>query len=291
MARYRRAKKTSSGDPSATDSLMPELESDAMDEKLDEQSIIGKNMDRTTTTTQTSTMTESTTTSTTETSTLPTSTEVSSTTRSDTCKPVRKRGILWPETPMGETAVESCPGKSTGKARWSCEKGGWGESGPTLRECRSLDIMNLKEKFNTSSIKDTMSMLEQVFSDREKEIFGEDLADVISMMTSLPDRVHIATQSQSSSERWTSTKGLVEKTASLFDRIIELDETWHDIEEQRRPQVGTHLLSTIDGMSLNLADAMDEKIDEQSIIGKNMGKRFSFNLKSEKFHKTIPLLV
>ncbi|GFS59984.1 adhesion G protein-coupled receptor L1 [Trichonephila inaurata madagascariensis] len=106
--------------------------------------------------------------------------------------------------------------------------------------------------------------------DREKEIFGEDLADVISMMTSLPDRVHTATRFQSETARWTATKDLVEKSASLFDRIIELNETWHDIIEKRRPLVGTHLLSTIDGLGLILADAMAEKIEEQSVIGKNM---------------------
>ncbi|GFQ80682.1 g_PROTEIN_RECEP_F2_3 domain-containing protein, partial [Trichonephila clavata] len=156
------------------------------------------------------------------------------------------------------------------RARWSCENSGWSRGGPNLRECRSLDIMNLKEKFNSSSIKDTMYMLEQVFSDREKEIFGEDLADVISMMTSLPDRVHTATRFQSETARWTATKDLVEKSASLFDRIMELNETWHDIVEKRRPLVGTHLLSTIDGLGLILADAMAEKIDEQSVIGKNM---------------------
>ncbi|GFY10095.1 g_PROTEIN_RECEP_F2_3 domain-containing protein [Trichonephila clavipes] len=117
-----------------------------------------------------------------------------------------------------------------------------------------------------------MYMLEQVFSDREKEIFGEDLADVISLMTSLPDRVHTATRFQSETTRWTATKDLVEKSASLFDRIIELNETWHDIIEKRRPLAGTHLLSTIDGLGLILADAMAEKIEEQSVIGKNMGK-------------------
>lgn len=216
------------------------------------------------TTTQSATSTTKTSTPTTTTTTVP------STTLSLTCKQIRKRGIMWPETDQGETAVEPCPGNSTGRALWSCKSNGWSSNGPNLRECRSMDIMNLKEKFNSSSIKDAMYMLEQVFNDREKEIFGEDLADVISMMTSLPDRVHTATRFQSDAIRWTSTKGWVEKSASLFDRIIELNETWHDIEEKRRPQVGTHLLSTIDGMGLTLADAMAEKIDEQSVIGKNM---------------------
>ncbi|CAL1274115.1 unnamed protein product [Larinioides sclopetarius] len=197
----------------------------------------------------------------------------STTIKPDICKKVNRRGIEWPDTPSDEVATVPCPGNSAGKARWLCRgnlKVGWDEHGPNLRDCRSLDVMNLKEKFNTSSIQDAMTLLERVFSDHEQEIFGEDLADVIAMMTSLPDRFLTATQFQSSSDRWTSTKNLVEKSASLFDRIIELDETWHDITEKRRPIAGTHLLSTIDEMGLILADAMDENIKEQSVIGKNM---------------------
>ncbi|XP_055924785.1 adhesion G protein-coupled receptor L3-like [Argiope bruennichi] len=211
-------------------------------------------------------------TSTTSTTVATTST-TSTTVRPDFCKKVHRRGIEWPETPVGEVAVVPCPGNSTGKARWLCkgsERIKWDKNGPNLRNCRSLDMQDLKNKFNTSTLQHAMSLLEKVFSDHEQEIFGEDLADVIAMMTSLPHRFLTATQFQPSPDRWTATKSLIEKSASLFDRIIELNETWHDIAEERRPIAGTHLLSTIDEMGLILADAMVEGIREQSVIGKNM---------------------
>ncbi|GIY60722.1 adhesion G protein-coupled receptor L1 [Caerostris extrusa] len=256
-----------------------------------------KDSDRLKTTTTTSVTSTSTTTSATSTSTAtstssePTSsstveisstskvgesstTQISSTAGLPTCKKIERRGILWPETPVGDIAVVNCPGNSIGKANWTCEKfgnGRWSKRGPNLRDCRSLEIMNLKERFNRSSITDTLSLLEGIFlEDEDKEIFGEDLADAISLMTSLPDRVYAATQFQTGIERWTATKTLVEKSTSIFDHIIDLNDTWREISEERKPSVGTHFLSTIDGMGLILADAMSDTTHEDSVKGKNM---------------------
>ncbi|KAG8194163.1 hypothetical protein JTE90_002370 [Oedothorax gibbosus] len=192
------------------------------------------------------------------------------------CRAVRRRGVLWPETAPGQERKQPCPGNSTGIARWFCEKTAfgrwsrWSHVGPDMSGCRSDEINNLKKKFNASTVTDALNLLDDVFRDRDKQIFGEDLADVLSMMTSLPDRFHDAAQAHNSTEKWASVKDMIEKSASIFDRVIELNTSWKDLEETRRSSVGTDLLSTVDNMGLVLAESMLETVEEHSVIGKNM---------------------
>lgn len=88
-------------------------------------------------------------------------------------------------------------------------------------------------QFNSSSTSDVISKLENIFRDHRKEVFGEDLADIISMMTELPDRMFNEMESLTSAAKWSSVKTGVDIVMSVVDRIVELEDTWQDIDKVR----------------------------------------------------------
>lgn len=206
-------------------------------------------------------------------SSLVTITHTASSVRSPYCKKISKRGINWPDTDVGSVAKSPCPGKSTGEARWVCENkrgGTWKESGPDLTQCRSLEIKSLRERFNSSTSSDVIDELEDIFKDHDKEVFGEDLADVMLLMKALPDRMFAEMDSFPTSAKWEFTEKGINRMTSVVDNIIEMEDSWRGIHKKKKFVIGTNLLSTVEGMGSLLADSLPENINEQSIIKRNM---------------------
>lgn len=81
--------------------------------------------------------------------------------------------------------------------------------------------------------------MEYLFEDSKMQIFGEDLADVISLMFDLPDRLFKEMESLSSSERWNSANTSVHQVMSVLNNVVRLHEIWQDINQVR----GTKILN------------------------------------------------
>ena len=59
------------------------------------------------------------------------------------------------------------------------------------------------------------------------------MADILSMMTELPDRMFSETESLTNTAKWISIKSGSDKVLSVVDRIVELEDTWQDIDKVR----------------------------------------------------------
>nr|XP_042909926.1 latrophilin-like protein 1 isoform X2 [Parasteatoda tepidariorum] len=206
------------------------------------------------------------------TDTSPTTT-VQTSTLANHCHGQKRRGLYWPNTKFGQVAILPCPGNSVGEAKWVCESqngGRWRHRGPDFSKCRSLDVINIKDKMDNSSVSETISLIENVFKDQEKEIFVEDLVDIVSIMKVLPDKMSLEMDKLPLHAKWSLISDTVEKSASLVDSMVELHNTWSDVEMKQKPIMGTDLLSSVDGFGILLADTMADDIVEKSVIGKNM---------------------
>lgn len=165
------------------------------------------------------------------------------------CPPIEARHIFWNWTEAGQTAVERCPGSSSGAALWRCRLDNtatpqWFQH-PDLSECRSpwLGQLELQLKRHSSVLEVATDLSRATDS---TSMYGGDLNMAVRLVNLLPAQLngnsHQLPEDEDQREAVVAelTKTVVSSTSNLLSERQR--PMWSDFERPERMAVVTSLL-------------------------------------------------
>ena len=193
------------------------------------------------------------------------------------CKPTLRRGIRWNWTSFDEIDIRPCPDGSSGLAQFKCSsEGKWADYGPNLGSCKSLVISDLEDGVRRQeSENELISGLARIFKlNPNDKFYGGDINGAVAIIRTLTDRLQyrFQTEETSVSRPYTVRKNYVQEFFQDVIRSVstliseEMIDSWIDLDQDRRMNTVSNLLSTLDEGAFLLADFIDtpEILEETS---------------------------
>ena len=180
------------------------------------------------------------------------------------CKPVIRRGIRWNWTRIEETDIRPCPAGSSGLAQFTCHPtGDWSERGPNLESCKSSVISDLEDSVRKQKPENViLSRLSRfLITNQNMRYYAGDVDGAISIIRTLTDRLQYLFQTESKPFPNKKTyvhdffQNIVRSASTLIGK--ETLEGWMDLEQDRKHNLVTNFLSTLDESAFLLADFID----------------------------------
>ena len=193
------------------------------------------------------------------------------------CQPILRNGIRWNWTMFDEIDIRPCPDGSSGLAQFQClNNGKWSEYGPNLGSCKSSLISRLEDGVRKQEAEDKLiSKLSRFFkSNFKKQLYGGDIDGAVAIIRTLTDRLQYRFQTQGEAD---SKPNEIRKNymQNFFQDVIrsvstliskQTIESWMDLDKDRRMNIVSNMLSTLDEGAFLLADFIDipEILEETS---------------------------
>ena len=207
------------------------------------------------------------------------------------CQPIIRRGIRWNWTVFDEIDIRPCPDGSSGLAQFQCSSiGKWSEYGPNLGSCKSSVISRLEDGVRKQDAENKLiSKLARFFkSNFDKQFYGGDIDGAVAIIRTLTDRLQYRFQTQGTSN---SEPNVIRKNymQNFFQNVIrsvstliskQTIDSWMDLDQDRRMNVVSNLLSTLDEGAFLLVDFINipEILEETSSnIGNFMLDKYKMN--------------
>jgi hypothetical protein len=205
----------------------------------------------------------------------------------DHCPPASVRGLFWNWTRGGDTAIQPCPGGSSGFAKWHCGGGGggggisaneeqtasWSTGAPDLSECESHWLTRLKARLRDNmgdGSDESVDLEEDVATElaeqcRARVLYGGDVARVADLMQALVHRVRRQQQQQQQQQQQHQVE--VERRATeLSRRLMEAGShlladgptaaAWADLVPAERAAAGSDLAAALTEAAALQADSL-----------------------------------
>ena len=200
------------------------------------------------------------------------------------CKPAIRRGIRWNWTRFEENDIRPCPAGTSGLAQFTCDTtGDWSEYGPNLGSCKSSVISDLEDSVRKQKPENVIiSRLAHFFTtNQHMKYYGGDVDGAISIIRTLTDRLQYLFQTES--KPFPNKKPYVHDFVQNIIRSVstligkQMVHGWLDLEHDRKMNLITNLLSTLDESAFLLADFIDspEVLEETSSnIGKHLTNEY-----------------
>ena len=191
------------------------------------------------------------------------------------CQPIFRRGIRWNWTIFDEIDIRPCPDGSSGLAQFHCSSNGkWSKYGPNLGSCKTSVISRIEDGVRKQKAENELiTNLARFFKSRN-EFFGGDIDGAVAIIRTLTDRLQYRFQTEETSgpKPYAVRKNYMQ---NFFQDVIRSVSTllsrntinsWMDLEQDRRMNIVSNLLSTLDEGAFLLADFIDvpEILEETS---------------------------
>ncbi|XP_065351945.1 latrophilin Cirl isoform X3 [Cloeon dipterum] len=193
------------------------------------------------------------------------------------CAPATARNINWNWTQVGDTAVQPCPGGTTGQARWRCiyiqeinqiGRATWEPGTPDLSECRSVWVSNLessiKEGDNIISIADDLSQVTI-----NKMLYGGDLMTTSEIIKTMAHKINLDVQSfPDQRQREALVSELLHKVVLTSSNLLDDSQqsSWKDLNYNEQMRIATTLMTGLEENAFLLANTMVvEKTVEEKV--------------------------
>ena len=199
----------------------------------------------------------------------------------DHCPPVSARGLFWNWTRVADTAIQPCPGGSSGFAKWRCSSSGgnfgssgdeeqsvsWSSGAPDLSECESHWLTRLKTRLRENSdasgeLEDDIAA-ELAENARSRALYGGDVARVADLMQAL---VHRVRQQQQQVVGGILPAEEERRSADLSRRLLEAGShlledgpaaaAWADLVPAERAAAGSDLVAALTEAAALQADSI-----------------------------------
>ncbi|XP_074595955.1 uncharacterized protein LOC141851076 [Brevipalpus obovatus] len=165
------------------------------------------------------------------------------------CAPIVLRGLRWPQTRIGSTALIRC--LVNGTAKWHCplnSQGSWAASGPDFSRCVSRSGLSKLEKSLESgdSLPSIANLLVEetrpvsssmVPSSSKQPMFGGDILVVVKLVDDLIQRIQLSTAEISEEKRHELTREMAEYVVKITENLMDTRNAlaWQDLEYVEYP--------------------------------------------------------
>lgn len=184
----------------------------------------------------------------------------------DYCAPTTQRNIYWNWTRAGQINIQSCPGGTTGFARWRCVRPGarpgpslWSPPTPDLSECRSVWLTSLEQRvlLGKDPLISITSDLAQVTS--SKTLYGGDMMITTKIIQKMAQKMNMDIQTvpdprQREAIVTEMLSDVVRTGSNLLDSTQHL--SWRDLSHKEQMRVATSLLIGLEENAFLLADTI-----------------------------------
>jgi len=181
---------------------------------------------------------------------------------SNHCPPATVRNMFWNWTMAGNSAIQPCPGGSTGFAKWRCASdANWYSGSPDLSECQSHWLRRLDTRLhNGESVISVSTDLAAVTETRS--LYGGDLLMTAQLMQSLAHRLRqdlfsMANQEQKETLVAELMQNIMKTASNLLEDMQEL--AWSDLRPSERAAAGTNLVLGIEENAFLFADTVNNE--------------------------------
>ncbi|XP_059469822.1 latrophilin Cirl-like isoform X3 [Neocloeon triangulifer] len=192
------------------------------------------------------------------------------------CAPATARNINWNWTQVGDTAIQPCPGGTTGQARWRCifsqdvnqmGRATWEPGTPDLSECRSVWVANLessiKEGDSIISIADDLSQVTI-----NKMLYGGDLMTTSKIIKKMAQKISQDIQTfPDQRQREALVSELLHKVVITSSNLLDDSQqsSWKDLGYDEQMRIATSLMTGLEENAFLLANTMvvEKTVDER----------------------------
>lgn len=194
------------------------------------------------------------------------------------CSPTTVRGIDWNWTRVGATNIQSCPGGTTGFAKWNCtlknSEPHWWPPTPDLSGCRSVWLTSLEQRVQTGRdpLVSITNDLAQVTS--SKTLYGGDMMITTKIVEKLAKKMSQDIQTfPDPRQREAIVTEMLHDVVKTSSNLLDASQhaSWKDLSFTEQMNVATSLLIELEENAFLLADTVTrEKTVDQTV--KNISK-------------------
>ena len=178
------------------------------------------------------------------------------------CSPMYARHLYWNWTRAGDIAIQPCPSKATGLARWTCDPKtlSFQENQPDMSDCKSSAVTDLETRVREQEHENVIvSALERL---TEKEsLFGGDLEAVVNLLKAVLNRLQYLLQTKADSlyNKESFLQEIFQNVLRTGSNLLsnQSDPSWMDLSRSRRIKVASNLVQTLDEHALLLLSALN----------------------------------
>ncbi|CAH1153302.1 unnamed protein product [Phaedon cochleariae] len=187
------------------------------------------------------------------------------------CEARGARTVRWPPTRAGATAIEPCPGGTTGFAKWHCRAGAeadlgraahWWPSEPDLSECRSVWLTSLEQRIvaGRDPLVSITNDLAQVTG--SKTLYGGDMMITTKIIQKMTEKMSkdIRTVDDARQREQIVTEMLMD-VAKTGSNLLDASQraSWKDLSYKEQMSVATSLLIGLEENAFLLADTVNSE--------------------------------
>lgn len=202
------------------------------------------------------------------------------------CSPTTFRGIDWNWTRVGATNIQSCPGGTTGFAKWNCtlknSEPHWWPQTPDLSGCRSVWLTSLEQRVQAGRdpLVSITNDLAQVTS--SKTLYGGDMMITTKIIEKLAKKMSQDIQTfPDPRQREAIVTEMLHDVVKTSSNLLDASQhaSWKDLSFMEQMNVATSLLIELEENAFLLADTVTrEKTVDQTVknISKYLHRNFCF---------------
>lgn len=184
------------------------------------------------------------------------------------CSPTVVRSIYWNWTKVNSTAIQPCPGGTTGFAKWHCQglsdarQPQWYPSNPDLSECRSVWLTSLEQRIiaGKDPLVSITNDLAQVTS--SKTLYGGDMMITTKIIQKMTDKMSKDIQTvPDTRQREAIVTEMLMDVAKTGSNLLDSSQhpSWRDLSYKEQMSVATSLLIGLEENAFLLADTVMSK--------------------------------
>lgn len=184
------------------------------------------------------------------------------------CSPTTVRNIYWNWTKVNVTAIQPCPGGTTGFAKWWCQaipdsrQPKWYPPNPDLSECRSVWLTSLEQRIITGRdpLVSITNDLAQVTS--SKTLYGGDMMVTTKIIQKMTEKMNKDIQTfPDTRQREAIVTEMLMDVAKTGSNLLDASQhsSWKDLSYKEQMSVATSLLIGLEENAFLLADTVMSK--------------------------------
>lgn len=178
------------------------------------------------------------------------------------------RNIYWNWTKVNATAIQPCPGGTTGFARWRCQavpdvrQPKWYPPNPDLSECRSVWLTSLEQRIlaGRDPLVSITNDLAQVTS--SKTLYGGDMMITTKIIQKMTEKMNKDIQTfPDTRQREAIVTEMLMDVAKTGSNLLDASQhsSWKDLSYKEQMSVATSLLIGLEENAFLLADTVMSK--------------------------------